>query len=183
MLDLKLIRDNPELVKKAMADRCTEAPVDEILSLDAERRKAVAEVENLRHTRREASKGQLDKSAIEEARNRRSQIKELEDRVSELDNSLRTLLLQIPNIPQPSVPIGKSEKDNPLVRVSGEPKTFDFTPLPHWTLGEKLGIIDFERGVKLSGTRFYVLRGAGARLQRALITFFLDLHTKGHGYT
>ncbi len=184
MLDLKFIRDNPEAVKKAMADRRTEAPVDEILALDTERRKLVAELEELRHTRKEAARGQgLDKAAIDEARNRREHIKDFEEKVKELDEKLRNLLLQVPNIPQPSVPVGKSEKDNPVLYTWGEPKTFDFNPLPHWTIGEKLGIIDFERGTKLSGTRFYVLRGAGARLQRALITFFLDLHTREHGYT
>ncbi len=184
MLDLKFIRDNPELVKKAMDARCTVVPVDEILSLDAERRRKLTELEGLRHTRREAARGQeLSQAAIDEARERRARIKELEDGAKELDESLRNLLLQVPNIPQPSVPMGTSEKDNVLLRTHGELKTFDFTPLPHWTLGERLGIIDFERGVKLSGTRFYVLKGAGAKLQRALIQFFLDLHTKEHGYT
>ncbi|MFH0847473.1 MAG: serine--tRNA ligase [Chloroflexota bacterium] len=184
MIDLKFIRDNPELVKKAMDARCTVAPVDEILALDTERRRKVTELESLRHTRREVARGQeLTQSAIDAARERRSHIKELEEGVKKLDEDLRLLLLQVPNIPQASVPVGKSEKDNPLIRTRGELKTFDFTPLPHWTLGEKLGVIDFERGVKLSGTRFYVLKGAGAKLQRALIQFFLDLHTRGHGYT
>ncbi len=183
MLDLKFIRDSPEVVKKAMADRCTEAPVDEIIALDAERRKLLAELEGLRHTRKESARGPLDKAAIEEARSRREKIKELEDCSKTLDEKLKDLLLQVPNIPQSSVPVGKSEKDNPVLYTWGEPETFDFNPLPHWTLGENLGIIDFERGTKLSGTRFYVLRGAGARLQRSLISFFLDLHTKEHGYT
>jgi seryl-tRNA synthetase len=103
--------------------------------------------------------------------------------VNETEAKLEDLLLRVPNIPHPSVPVGEDESDNIVVRSWGEPRQFDFTPLPHWELGESLGIIDFPRGVKLSGTRFYVLKGMGALLQRALITFMLDLHVKEHGYT
>ncbi len=184
MLDIKFIRENIDLVKKAVESRCTTAPLDEILALDAERRKKMMELENLRRTRREASREyQQGKEGVSEGRDRRAQIRELEEETGRLDERLHELLLQVPNIPQPTVPLGKSEKDNFVLSSWGEPKTFSFNPLPHWTLGEKLGIIDFERGVKLSGTRFYILRGAGARLQRALIAFFLDLHTREHGYT
>jgi seryl-tRNA synthetase len=109
-------------------------------------------------------------------------IRGLEKEVRSLDKQLEELLLQVPNIPHPSAPIGKDENDNVVVRSWGELKSFDFTPAPHWKLGESLDIIDFERGVKLSGSRFYVLKGLGSRLQRALINFMLDLHTAEHGY-
>ncbi len=181
MLDLKFIRENPGLVREAIEKRHTEAPLDEIIELDAKHRKALLELEGLRHTRKEAAQVRKPGS-VEQARDLRAMIKNLEDEVGALDKQLEDMLLRVPNIPQPSVPLGKDEKDNVVLRAWKEPRTFPFTPAPHWQLGEKLGIIDFERGVKLSGTRFYVLYGAGARLQRALIAFMLDLHTKGHGY-
>ena len=116
-------------------------------------------------------------------RDLRSTIRDLEEEVKGLDSRLQDLLLQVPNIPLPSVPIGKGDDDDIFKRQWGEPKKFEFTPAPHWELGETLGIIDFERGVKLSGTRFYVLKGLGARLQRGLIQFFLNTHVFEHGYT
>jgi seryl-tRNA synthetase len=180
MLDLKFIRDNVELVRKAIADRQDTAPLDEILKLDGERRQKLLELEDLRHQRKEAAR---EKSADKESgRDLRNSIKGLEEEVRVLDERIEDLLLQLPNIPHPTTPVGKSEEDNPVIRSWGEPKKFDFKPAPHWKLGEDLGIIDFERGVKLSGSRFYVLRGSGARLQRAIIAFMLDLHTKEHGY-
>jgi seryl-tRNA synthetase len=180
MIDLKFIRDNVELVRKAIADRQDTAPLDEILKLDSERRHKLLELENLRHQRKEAAR---EKSPDKESgRDLRNIIKDLEEAVRVLDERIEDLLLQLPNIPHPTTPIGKSEDDNPVIRSWGEPKKFDFKPAPHWKLGEDLGIIDFERGVKLSGTRFYVLKGSGARLQRAIIAFMLDLHTKEHGY-
>ncbi|MEE9398895.1 MAG: serine--tRNA ligase, partial [Dehalococcoidales bacterium] len=112
----------------------------------------------------------------------RAMIRDLEQEVKSMETKLEELLLQVPNIPQPTVPIGKGDEDNVVVRTWGEPGSFDFKPAPHWKLGESLGIIDFERGVKLSGSRFYVLKGLGARLQRALIWFMIDLHTTEHGY-
>jgi seryl-tRNA synthetase len=118
----------------------------------------------------------------EEGRKLRDRINTLEAEASQLEAQLRDLLLRVPNIPDPSVPVGTSEEDNVIVRSWGEIPHFSFKPLPHWDLGEKLNIIDFERGVKLSGTRFYILNGLGARLQRALISFFLDVHTREHGY-
>jgi seryl-tRNA synthetase len=110
-------------------------------------------------------------------------ITSLEAEICQVESELEDLLLRLPNIPAADVPVGKDTEDNIIVRSWGEPADLSFTPLPHWELGEKLGIIDFQRGVKLSGTRFYVLKGLGARLQRALIAFMLDLHTKEHGYT
>jgi seryl-tRNA synthetase len=180
MLDIKIIRENPELVKKAIKNRYDTAPIDEILQLDAERRQNIVKLDTLRQERKAISKER--EKAQERGRALRAEIQTLEEAESKLDKQLQELLLQIPNIPQSDVPIGKEDSENVTVRTWGEPKKLGFKPLPHWTLGEKLDIIDFERGVKLSGSRFYVLKGMGARLQRALITFFLDLHTKEHGY-
>jgi len=183
MLDLKFIRDNTDTVRQVLENRQDSAPLDEILQLDSERRQKILELESLRHTRKEtARERKADKEATEEARDLRTTIRELEEQVRQLDAQLGELLLQVPNVLQPTVPVGTCEEDNVVVRTWGEPKDFDFTPAPHWKLGESLGIIDFERGVKLSGTRFYVLKGLGARLQRALISFMLDLHTTEHGY-
>ncbi len=178
MLDLKFIRENIDQVRQAVANRQTTAPLDEILKLDQERRQKMRELDDLRQTRKTVAQ----EREKEKGRDLRVMIRDLEAEVRRLDEQLEELLLQVPNIPHPSVPIGKDESDSPIVRSWGEPKNFDFTPAPHWKLGEALGIIDFERGVKLSGTRFYVLKGLGARLQRAIISFMLDLHTSEHGY-
>ncbi len=180
MLDLKFIRENTDLVKDALKKRQDSAPLDEILSLDSERRRKLIELEDLRRERKEISRQK--KAKVEEGRDLRVMIKGLEDDVRMMYEQLSELLLQVPNVPHPSVPVGKNDSDNVVVRSWGKPKTFDFTPRPHWRLGEKLGIIDFERGVKLSGSRFYVLKGLGSHLQRALINFMLDLHASKHGY-
>ncbi len=180
MLDLKLIRENPNLVRQALENRQDSAPLDEILALDVERRQKVGELDNLRQERKVLSKER--EKAQERGRALRVEIQNLEEEVRHLDEQLEGLLLQVPNIPHPDVPVGQGESDNVMVRSWGEPKRLDFEPAPHWKLGEDLGIIDFDRGVKLSGTRFYVLKGLGARLQRALISFMLDLHTAEHGY-
>ena len=183
MLDLKFIRENTDLVRQALDKRQDTAPLDEILQLDTERRQKILELESLRHERKAVSKERkVDKETAEEVRDLRTMIRSLEGEVRNIDDQLVDLLLQVPNIPHPSVPAGKDETDNIVVHSWGEPKTFDFQPAPHWQLGESLGIIDFDRGVKLSGSRFYVLKGLGARLQRALIAFMLDLHTSEHGY-
>jgi seryl-tRNA synthetase len=181
MFDLKLIRDNPDLVKESLAHRKDTAPIDEIFNLDRERRQKLNELENLRHARK-GGKKMAPEEAREEGRKLRDQISALETESNSLDEKLRDLLLRVPNMPDSSVPVGSSEEDNLIVRSWGELPDLGFSPLPHWVLGEKLGIIDFERGVKLSGTRFYVLDGWGARLQRALISFFLDVHTFEHHY-
>ncbi|MBA7477141.1 Serine--tRNA ligase [subsurface metagenome] len=183
MLDLKFIRENIDLVRQAVANRQDSAPLDEILQLDSERRYKILELEGLRHARKEtARERRASEETINAGRELRAKIRALEEEVRSLDKQLEELLLQVPNIPHASVPVGKDETDNVMVRSWGELPTFDFQPAPHWKLGESLGIIDFERGVKLSGTRFYVLKGAGARLQRVLISFMLDLHTTKHGY-
>ena len=180
MLDIKFIRENPELVRQAIANRQDTAPVDDILELDKQRRQKVGELDSLRQQRKALSKER--EKAQEKGRALRAQIQEMEEEVRQLDERLEELLLQVPNVPQAEAPVGKGEEDNVKVRSWGEPRKFDFKPAPHWELGEKLGIIDFDRGVKLSGSRFYVLKGQGARLQRSLITFMLDLHIQEHGY-
>jgi seryl-tRNA synthetase len=182
MLDLKFIRENTDLVRQAIANRHDKAPLDEILQFDNERRQKITQLEELRRNRRQTSK-ERQAEAAEEGRALRVKIRELEDSLKTIEENLNNLLLMVPNIPQADVPIGKDDTENPIVRTWGEPKTFPFDPKPHWDLGESLDIIDFERGVKLSGTRFYVLHGMGARLQRAVIAFMLDLHTSEHGYT
>jgi len=181
MLDLKFIRENTELVRKAIANRHDIAPIDDILGLDTQRRQKLLEMEDTRRQRKELARGK-GAEASDDGRQLRERIRAFEEELRVLDGQLQDLLLRVPNIPQPSVPVGKDENDNIVIRSWGELPEFDFTPAPHWKLGEDLGIIDFERGVKLSGTRFYVLRGAGAHLQRALINFMLDLHTREHGY-
>ena len=180
MLDLKYIRENPELVRQALDKRQYSTSLDEILKLDAQRRQEVGALDNLRQQRKALSKERG--KTQERGRALRTAIQYREEEVRRLDEQLEELLLQVPNIPHPSVPLGKDESDNMLVHSWGEPKILDFEAAPHWKLGESLGIIDFDRGVKLSGTRFYVLKGLGARLQRALITFMLDLHITKHDY-
>lgn len=180
MLDIKFIRENTDLIIEAIANRQDSTPLDEILKIDAERRKKVSDLEELRRTRKESARQK--QVAADEGRDLRTRIRGLEEEVRGLDSQLNELLLRVPNIPQATVPVGSSEEDNAVVRSWGELKSLAFPPKPHWELGESLGIISFEWGVKLSGTRFYVLKGMGARLQRALITFMLDLHTSKHGY-
>jgi seryl-tRNA synthetase len=182
MLDLKFIRENPEIVRQAMANRQEKSsPLDEILRLDTERRQKMTELEDLRRNRKQASK-ERQADAAEEGRALRTKIHDLEETMKILDVKLNDLLLQMPNIPSTQVPVGKDSGENVIVRSWGEPKKLLFPAKPHWELGESLGIIDFERGVKLSGTRFYILRGLGARLQRAVIAYMLDMHTLEHGY-
>jgi len=190
MLDLSFIRENPDQVKEALVKLNTDAPIDEILALDEERRSLLTEVEALRHRRNVTSekigrmeKGEERQALITEMRQLGERIKDLDGRVSNVEERLQEATLQMPNMPHETVPIGKDDSENVVVRTEGEPRQLDFEPLPHWDLGPVLGIIDFERGVKLSGTRFYVLKGLGARLQRALITWMLDLHVNEQGYT
>jgi seryl-tRNA synthetase len=187
MLDLKFIRDNPDQVRAALAKLREEAPIDAILEADERRRSLLTEVEGLKQQLNQRSQQVARAEAGERSRliayNRDlgERISALDAEVRQVEGQLNELLLLVPNIPHPEVPVGASEADNVVVRTWGEPRALDFEPKPHWDLGEALGIIDFERGVKISGTRFYVLRGLGARLQRALITFMLDVHIE-QGY-
>ena len=192
MLDIKLIRQNPEIVRDALARRGEDdAVLDEVLAADEERRKLIYEVEQLKKRRNEVSDdiarmkkdGRDASAAILEMREVSAKIKEMDGAVRALDEKLAALLLAIPNIPHPSVPLGKDESENVEVRRWGTPRQFDFEPKPHWEIGVDLGILDFERAAKITGARFTVFRGAGARLVRALISFMIDMHTKEHGYT
>ena len=188
MLSLQFIRENPALVREALGKRQSGEDIDDILAFDERRRRLLTEVEALRARRNEVSReigktGERPPQLIKEMRQIGDRIKSLDEQVGEIEEQLNDLLLRVPNIPHPSVPIGKDESGNIEVRSWGEARKLDFTPKPHWELGESLGIIDFERGSKLSGTRFYVLKGLGAHLQRALISFMLDLHVQEHGYT
>jgi seryl-tRNA synthetase len=189
MLDINLIRDHPDAVKAAMRDLDAEAPIDQILALDIRRRELLTEVESLRARRNIVSKEisrtkekEARQAKIEEMRGVGDRIKMLETDLKIAESDLYDAMLQVPNLPGPGVPVGPDEEHNVLIRQEGEPRDFDFEPLPHWDLGVTLDIVDFERGVKLSGTRFYVLKGEGARLQRALITWMLDVHL-AQGYT
>jgi seryl-tRNA synthetase len=191
VLSLQLIREQPDLVRDAMRRRHEDVPLEEIIQLDERRRKLLVEVEALRGRRNEVSReiGRLkgDPSAVEQVRGEMravgEQIATIEQSLAEIEAALNARLLELPNIPDPSVPDGASEEDSVVVAQHGDPPAYPFEPKPHWELGPALGIIDFERGVKLAGTRFYVLKGAGARLQRALIQYLIDLHVQEHGYT
>ncbi|MFN2183061.1 MAG: serine--tRNA ligase [Anaerolineae bacterium] len=189
MLDINLIREKPEMVRAAMRDLNAEAPIDQILALDVRRRELLTEAEALRAERNTVSK-EISRTKDKEARQAKidemrvvgARIKELEEELKQVDEALYDAQLQVPNLPDPNVPVGPDEEHNIIVRQEGEPRTFDFEPVPHWDLGPTLDIVDFERGVKLSGTRFYLLKGLGARLQRALIAWMLDVH-QAQGYT
>jgi seryl-tRNA synthetase len=193
MLDLAFIREHPDEVKETLIKLNAEAPIDEILELDQQRRELLQEVEALRAERNAGSKqiGALmregQRSEAEALKGRMSQIgdeiAQLDDILRRVEADLREKQLWVPNMPHESVPVGPGESHNVLVRQWGEPRDLGFEPLPHWDLGETLGLIDFERGVKMSGTRFYALKGAGAALHRALINWFIDVGTQEHGYT
>jgi len=188
MLDLKTIRENPDMVKNAVASRNDTAPIDDILNLDAQRRKILTESETLKAKRNDVSK-QISKmkekpaELIAEMRQVGDQIKAFDEKAGQIEEELNNLLLQIPNIPHPETPVGKGEEDNEEVWSWGEPRKPDFEVVAHWDLGPKLDIIDFDRGTKLSGARFYVLKGLVALLQRSLTSLMLDLHIQEHGYT
>jgi seryl-tRNA synthetase len=187
MLDTKLIREKPELVRQALEKRGDSFALDSIVEIDSRYRSLLRQTEELRAKHNESSK-QLSKSKekppqlIAQMRQLGEQISALQQQTKEAKANLDSLLLELPNMPHPSVPLGRGAADNVVVRTWGKPKEFPFKPLPHWELGEKLGIIDFRQGVKLSGTRFYVLKGLGAHLQRALISFMLNVHVNEHGY-
>jgi seryl-tRNA synthetase len=193
MLDLAFVRDNLPLIEREMRQRGLDPGeiIGRFGELDARRRKAITDAENLKAKRNRASEriAQLKKSKqdattlIEETKTLREQIQEHEKVAEQLDAELRGLLVGIPNVPHASVPVGSTAEDNKEVRRWGEPSKFDFTPKAHWELGEALGILDLERAAKLTGARFAVYWDLGAKLERALANFMLDLHTREHGYT
>jgi len=195
MIDIKLIRSNPEFVKERLStrDKAFSKMIDEILAVDEERRSLIRELEDLKADKnrlskqigllfREGKKEEAEK-AKEEVHAKNKKIEQLEKELKDVEKRFNYLLLSVPNIPHRSVPVGKDEEENVEVRRWGEPRRFDFEPLPHWDIGERMEILDFERGAKLSGSRFTVMYGLAAKLERALINFMLDLHTKEHGYT
>jgi seryl-tRNA synthetase len=190
MLDITLIREQPDTVRQALRDRQMEAaPVDQVLAFDEQRRAIIQQVEALKAERNAVSKeiGRMKEPAERQAKI--DAMREVGERIAALDGqlagveaALNAVLALLPNIPDGRTPVGKDENENVVLRTVGQPPVFDFEPKPHWDLGPALGIIDFEQGVKITGSRFYVLSGAGARLQRALIAWMLDLHIR-QGYT
>ncbi|HKZ21975.1 MAG TPA: serine--tRNA ligase [candidate division Zixibacteria bacterium] len=190
MLDLKFIRENPDKVREAIQNKKEKLDLDIILNLDEQRRKILLEAESLKQKRNEYSKiiAQMKKEG-KNTDKEIAQMKTVSDKITVLDQNLRDVeqqleqwLLRVPNVPHPSVPVGQNESANKLVKEWGEIKKFDFKPLPHWELGQILGILDLERASKISGSGFIVFTGKGALLERALINFMLDLHTQKHGY-
>jgi len=194
MLDIRIMREHRDEVLRAMETLgAADAPVIEALALDERRRAILTLVEALRAERNTGSKqigqlmreGQRTEGQALQAHMGQigDEIKTLDEELVQVDAALQEAMLNIPNLPHPSVPVGKDDTENVILRTEGTPRVFDFEPRAHWDLGPALDIIDFDRGVKLSGSRFYLLKGAGARLQRALIAWMLDLHTQRHGYT
>jgi seryl-tRNA synthetase len=190
MLDINLIREQPAVVRKSLADRQMDpGPVDEILALDEQRRSLIQQVETLKAERNAVSRdiGKMKDASerqrlIDDMRQVGDRITRLDEQLDQIGERLTAAQSQLPNVPDQRVPYGKDDSENVVLRTVGDPPVFPFSPKPHWDLGPALGIIDFERGVKITGSRFYVLSGAGARLQRALIAWMLDLHTR-QGYT
>ena len=191
MLDIKFVRDNTELVQQALINRGTNLDLNEFLELEKKRRAVLAEVEALKSKRNTVSqqisvmkknKENAD-DLIVEMRSVGDDIAKLDVEVKEIETALAEIVMNIPNVPSAEVPVGKNEDDNVEIRTWGNIPAFSFAPKPHWEIGESLGILDFERGAKVTGTRFTFYKGLGARLERALISFMLDLHTEEHGYT
>jgi len=192
VLDLNFVAENSELVAQKLRDRGAEVDLDALLRLNQERKSLQTEISTLRHAHGSESKkigalfkdGKKDEAEALRARLREDSdaIKAKEERQREVEAATHDILINLPNLAHQSVPVGADESANEEVRRWGEPRSFDFTPKPHWDLGEALGILDFERAAKIAGARFAVLSGVGARLERALINFMLDVHTKEHGY-
>ena len=191
MLDIRFIRENAEALRKAIEARGMDVDLDGLLALDAKRRQILPELEGLRAQRNKVSAeiGKLKKQGEDptemyaQMKEVGRRIKELERQLAEVEQQFKAKLLTIPNMPHSSVPVGKGEEDNPVVSTWGDKPEFDFEPLNHWDIGVRLDIIDFERAAKMSGSRFAVLKGPGALMERALINFMLDVHIKEHGYT
>ena len=189
MLDLRFVRAHPEVVAEALRKRGSEISLEPFLELDRKWREKLAAADQLKNRRNVVSEeigrrkkaGEEAEELVREMREVSARIKELDEEIRDLEEQIQMALLQIPNIPHESVPVGRDSSDNVEVRRWGEPRKFDFPPRPHWEIGEALDIIDFERGAKVAGARFSFYKGAGARLERALINFMLDLHVK-HGY-
>lgn len=190
MLDIKLIRENPERINELLKRRNPDLSIDEVIEIDVQRRKVQAQADELRAKRKKDSqmigelkkKGENTDAVQAEVKLLGDEIKALEEEESRLDEQQKSLLLHTPNIPDETTPVGKSEDDNVVVSTWGEPTKFDFEPKAHWDLCEEKNLVDFERGVKISQSRFTLYRGKGAKLERAIINFFLDYHTEKQGY-
>ena len=190
MLDWKWVRDNREIIITALKNRNTEFDLDELFSLDDQRRSLQQEADLLKQKRNEESKkigflkkeGKDTEDLMKNVQNIAEQIKIIDDKLKATEEEWKEKQLWIPNIPHETVPIGQDENSNQVVRSWGKPREFDFEPRPHWDIGEGLDILDFERGSKIAASRFTVLKGLGARLERAIMNFMLDLHTQQHGY-
>ncbi len=191
MLDIKYLRTHPDAVRQMLANRFNDLDISRFEMLDQERRQRLTELEDLRHQRNSASdqiavmkkKGEDAGSAISEMKKVAALIKEKEKELPGFVDELDRLLMVIPNMPHKTVPVGRDENDNPEIRTWGEIRNMDFEPLAHWDIGENLGILDFSRAAKIAGARFALYKGLGAKLERALINFMLDIHTQEHGYT
>ena len=195
MLDIRQFRGNPDHIRERLATRGEEfaAKVDDVLRLDTERREAITAVEELKAKRNAASKeigALMGQKKLEEAEAKKAEVRDIGDQISELDakagqvdTDLRDILLRLPNLPHAAVPVGASEEDNTEISQWGEKPSFDFEPKPHTEICESLGLVDFARGAKLSGSGFLLFSGWGARLERALIQYLLDMHVHEHGYT
>ncbi|HEX2173622.1 MAG TPA: serine--tRNA ligase [Dehalococcoidia bacterium] len=192
MLTAQFIRENVDVVRTALRNRHDEAPIDEILALDQRRRSLLQTVESSRNRQKARSQEMRDvkDKASEAFAAMRAELRALGDAIkaeeaelAEIEPRLHDLLLRVPNIPHSSVPIGRDETENQIIRTWRQPTEFDFEPRPHWEIGELLGIMEFERATKISGSRFYALKGVGAQLERALVAFMIDLHVTEHGYT
>ncbi len=191
MLDIKWVRENYETVKAMLQSRNNAFDLDKFMELEKSRREILVKVETLKEKRNSGSKqvgimkrnGEDATELQNEIRNLGDEIKKLDDDSNKIQEELNSMALSIPNMPHSTVPIGKDENDNVEIRRWGEPREFDFEPKPHWEIGEALDILDFERGVKLAESRFTILKGYGAKLERALLNFMLDLHTREHGFT
>ena len=188
MIDIDLIRKKPEVVEESARKRGQTFQVTEAAELDSRRRRTISEIDSLRATRNEVSrelgkKKEKPQNLIDEMREVGTQISRLEKKEKDIAEQLQNILMNIPNIPGDTTPLGADEGENVVVRTIGDKPEFDFDPKPHWDIGEDLGIIDFQRGVKVSQTRFYLLHNKGAMLQRAIISWMLGLHISQHGYS
>ncbi|MDL1970738.1 MAG: serine--tRNA ligase [Candidatus Desulfofervidaceae bacterium] len=191
MLDLRFVRKNIEIIKDALQKRGLDLNIDDFLQLDEKRRSILADVEKLKAERNKLSEEiSRRKKTREDASPIIDQLKQLSEKIKVLDEelastqrSIHQFLISLPNIPHSSVPVGKDKSENVVVKFWGEKPSFSFTPKPHWEIGETLGILDFKRAAKIAGSRFVVYKGIGAALERALISFMLDLHIHEHGYT
>lgn len=191
MLDLGYVREHLDLIEKMARDRAVKLDLAPFREIDTDRRQLITAAERLKAERNKASEeiarlkksGQDASAIIARMKEVSDEIKSYDERIAALDDRLRQFLLMVPNIPHASVPIGTSAADNVEVRRWGTPPKFDFAPRPHWEIGERAGILDFDAAIKMSGSRFVVYKGLGARLERALANFFLDVHTREHGYS